>query len=322
MARIRARIGMPCSNPLWRRSHRLPNAEGVSEMSLRESAEAYISRNDDITTGVYTVFDGEGMAQYVGYSEDVAESIRNHLDVLGNERCSEIRLDTKGNLDPTRARIQVASVVKSLGSVPPGNSLESWKWSLKKPEDLPEEEIISPFVSKKSAGAAENADSTAEELTLDAVDKTLEEIRPMLIKDGGNVKLMSVDDGVVSVRLEGACASCTASAETMQYGVEDVLRKRFGDNLKEVQQIKLRTPATTSAVNTFLGLFKPALEKYKGDVLCVSMIDGRAILAFKGPDIMYTGVKKALEDRFPEQVVDVERVEWDVISEEATPATI
>ena len=45
---------------------------------------------------------------------------------------------------------------------------------------------------------------TAEE-TLDNVEKALEEIRPFLMSDGGNIKLLSIEDEIVKVQLEGAC---------------------------------------------------------------------------------------------------------------------
>ena len=48
----------------------------------------------------------------------------------------------------------------------------------------------------------------------DEVEEVLESIRPMLIKDGGNVELVDVDDGVVKVRLVGACVSCSSSTMT------------------------------------------------------------------------------------------------------------
>ena len=59
----------------------------------------------------------------------------------------------------------------------------------------------------------------------DEVETVLESIRPMLIKDGGNVELVDIDDGIVKVRLVGACVSCTSSTITLKMGIEKALKK-------------------------------------------------------------------------------------------------
>ena len=57
------------------------------------------------------------------------------------------------------------------------------------------------------------------------VEEILESLRPMLIKDGGNVELVEVEDGVVKVRLVGACVSCSSSLMTLKMGIEKALKK-------------------------------------------------------------------------------------------------
>ena len=59
------------------------------------------------------------------------------------------------------------------------------------------------------------------------VEKVLNEIRPMLMKDGGNVELVSIDGGVVKVRLQGACAGCPMSQMTLRNGIEKVLKEKI-----------------------------------------------------------------------------------------------
>jgi len=60
------------------------------------------------------------------------------------------------------------------------------------------------------------------------VEKALDEIRPALKRDGGNIELLGVDEktGVVKVRLVGACAGCPMSAMTLRDGVERILKDR------------------------------------------------------------------------------------------------
>lgn len=64
-----------------------------------------------------------------------------------------------------------------------------------------------------------------EELTNNIL-KALEEIRPFLNSDGGDIKFISVEDGKhVKVRLEGACTSCSVNQMTLRAGVETTIKK-------------------------------------------------------------------------------------------------
>lgn len=66
---------------------------------------------------------------------------------------------------------------------------------------------------------------TTEELTNNVL-KALEEIRPFLNSDGGDIKLISIEDGKhVIVRLEGACTSCSVNQMTLKAGVETTIKK-------------------------------------------------------------------------------------------------
>ena len=64
-----------------------------------------------------------------------------------------------------------------------------------------------------------------QELTIE-VEKALEEIRPFLNSDGGDITLISIDeDKHVKVRLEGACTSCSVNQMTLRAGVETTIKK-------------------------------------------------------------------------------------------------
>lgn len=66
---------------------------------------------------------------------------------------------------------------------------------------------------------------THEELTLN-IEKALEEIRPFLNSDGGDIKLISIEDEKhVKVQFEGACTSCSLSMGTLKAGVETTIKK-------------------------------------------------------------------------------------------------
>ena len=67
----------------------------------------------------------------------------------------------------------------------------------------------------------------------DQVESALNEIRPALQADGGDVELVDVEDGTVKVRLTGACGTCPMATMTLRFGVEKVLKERVPE-VKEV----------------------------------------------------------------------------------------
>ena len=68
------------------------------------------------------------------------------------------------------------------------------------------------------------------------VAKAIEEVRPHLQVDGGDVELLDVVDGVVRVKLKGACAGCPMSQMTVKWGVENFLKKKV-PGVKSVEAI-------------------------------------------------------------------------------------
>ena len=69
------------------------------------------------------------------------------------------------------------------------------------------------------------------------VQKVLEAVRPFLQADGGDVELVDVtEDGIVKVRLTGACGSCPMSTYTLKMGVENKLKKELPE-VKGVEQV-------------------------------------------------------------------------------------
>ncbi len=75
-----------------------------------------------------------------------------------------------------------------------------------------------------------------EELTLN-VEKALEEIRPFLNSDGGDITLISIEDNKhVKVRLEGACVGCSVNQMTLKAGVETTIKK-FAPQIETVVNV-------------------------------------------------------------------------------------
>ena len=67
----------------------------------------------------------------------------------------------------------------------------------------------------------------------DKVEEVLDKIRPNLMAEGGNVELIAVNDGVVKVRLTGACGSCPMATLTLKMGIERILKQEIPE-VKEV----------------------------------------------------------------------------------------
>ena len=59
------------------------------------------------------------------------------------------------------------------------------------------------------------------------VEEALDEVRPYIDSHGGKVELLGVEDGIVNLRMSGACAGCAASAMTLQRGIEGALRAHY-----------------------------------------------------------------------------------------------
>ena len=68
------------------------------------------------------------------------------------------------------------------------------------------------------------------------VEKVLAEIRPHLEADGGNIELIDIQDGVVKVKLVGACGACPMSQMTLKRGVETRLKAKIPE-VKEVVSV-------------------------------------------------------------------------------------
>ncbi|MFD0715226.1 NifU family protein [Paenibacillus sp. GCM10027626] len=79
---------------------------------------------------------------------------------------------------------------------------------------------------------SENVQNTMYDEVLDVLDK----LRPFLQRDGGDVELVDVEDGIVKLRLVGACGSCPSSTITLKAGIERALLEEV-EGIQEVMQV-------------------------------------------------------------------------------------
>ncbi len=71
---------------------------------------------------------------------------------------------------------------------------------------------------------------------MERVEKALDSIRPALMADGGNVELVAVEDGIVKVRLQGACGTCPSALMTLKQGIEVRVKEEVPE-IKEVEAV-------------------------------------------------------------------------------------
>ena len=64
------------------------------------------------------------------------------------------------------------------------------------------------------------------DIDLDILNETIEYIRPAVQADGGDIKLASVDNGVVNIEMLGACVGCPLSIATLKSGIEIILKEK------------------------------------------------------------------------------------------------
>jgi len=103
-------------------------------------------------------------------------------------------------------------------------------------------------------------------LTLENVEKILDEMRPYLMSDGGNVRVSEIDGAVVKLELEGACGTCPSSSMTMKMGLERRLKEAIPE-IQEVIQALPEGPALTSDnVDKVLDGVRPFLNVAGGKI--------------------------------------------------------
>lgn len=196
--------------------------------------------------GVYAVQDAAGTVLYVGSSMSMPVDISRLSLKLGNEIVNTLRVQTFPNPKPDAIEAYKLELIRQLS--PSGNLVDFAKWEDKAVIRETVEEAVSAVDSDlgadkrtarerladavdsdgtKAAGDVESPfaevdpdsyvigpnSSAGIEFTKENVDKVLDEVRPYLIADGGNVEVVSVDEFTrsVSLSLQGACGSCPSS---------------------------------------------------------------------------------------------------------------
>lgn len=265
----------------------------------------------ETVAGVYAVMDDDREITFVSMSRDVSKSLSVLLENQSDDLVDMVKVMTFAMPSAADMRLVVESWIRDNADVPVGNS-HQWREADDVMEPVLRDvenavlqaptSIVSPF---------ENTDvvttETAErlELTTENVDMVLNEVRPYLISDGGNISILSVDpiEKKIKVQLEGACGSCSSAATTMQMGVEKALRAKFGDNLGEVIAVSApeNTPGdvTPEMCEKVLDEVRAALSGLGADVRVAEVDEDEVIVQFSGPRNLKYGIELLLKERLP-----------------------
>jgi lysyl-tRNA synthetase class 2 len=177
-----------------------------------------------------------------------------------------------------------------------------------------EEDIISPFDS--DVNTSTSADSEFLELTWENVEKVLDEMRPYLIQDGGNVSIADIDGPVVRLQLEGACGTCPSSTQTMKMGLERGLKEKIPEIQEVVQQMPEGPELCEEEVEVILAGVRPFLQ-VAGGTIEVESIQGESSiqpcinLKMEGSSASLNSVKLEISQRLQRHfMIAGLQVEW------------
>ncbi|MGO1922355.1 MAG: NifU family protein [Jeotgalicoccus sp.] len=78
--------------------------------------------------------------------------------------------------------------------------------------------------------------TVSQDTMYEQVEEVLDKLRPFLLRDGGDVELVDVEDGIVKLRLLGACGTCPSSTITLKAGIERALLEEV-PGFVEIEQV-------------------------------------------------------------------------------------
>lgn len=142
-------------------------------------------------------------------------------------------------------------------------------------------------------------------LTEESVEKVLDQVRPSLMADGGNVVLHEIDGLTVVLKLQGACGSCPSSTMTLKMGIETRLRDKIPE-IEAVEQIldtETGLPLNEENVEKVLAEIRPYLAGAGGGVLELMDINGYVVkVRLSGPAAGVMTVRVALTQKLRDKI--------------------
>ncbi|KAL2245643.1 nifU-like protein 3, chloroplastic [Sesamum indicum] len=149
-------------------------------------------------------------------------------------------------------------------------------------------------------------------LTEENVEKVLDEVRPGLMADGGNVALHEIDGLVVVLKLQGACGSCPSSTMTLKMGIETRLRDKIPE-IEAVEQIldtETGLELNEENIEKVLSEIRPYLSGTGGGELELVQIDDYVVkVRLSGPAAGVMTVRVALTQKLREKIPAIAAVQ-------------
>ena len=143
------------------------------------------------------------------------------------------------------------------------------------------------------------------ELTEENVEIVLDDVRPYLMADGGNVEFVEIDGPVVYLRLQGACGSCPSSITTMSMGIKRRLMEKIPDvsDVIQVEEENQGLELTSENIDTVLDEIRPYLVGTGGGGLELVELDGPiAKVRITGPAANVMTVRVAVTQKLRERI--------------------
>ncbi len=113
-------------------------------------------------------------------------------------------------------------------------------------ESLARDEITGTMLN--AYGLGEGLDLEAEEEAKKAVDAAMAEISPLVESHGGSIEIVSIADGVVSVKMHGTCNGCASSSATLTFGLEAALKTHW-PNFRRLEEVDAPTEVNPETVD-------------------------------------------------------------------------
>jgi lysyl-tRNA synthetase class 2 len=152
-------------------------------------------------------------------------------------------------------------------------------------------------------------------LTPENVEAVLEEMRPYLMADGGNVALREIDGGTVVLELQGACGTCPSSSMTLTMGLEKGLRDKIPEIISVEQVSADGVPITEEAIEAVLKDVRPFLKMTGGDVVLLSVgpddLQPSCTLRLTGSGAALRSIKGEIIQRLRKEMPSMAGVLWD-----------
>lgn len=181
-----------------------------------------------------------------------------------------------------------------------------------------EDSVVSPFDTTDEAGDGFPPSADDEEelpLTEANVEKVLDEMRPYLQSDGGDVKIAEIDGPVVRLELVGACGTCPSSSMTMKMGLERKLKERIPEIAEVVQALPDAPTLSDEEIEKVLDGVRPFLS-VAGGKISVDKITGVGglqpcvSLKMEGSAAALQSVKLEIMQRVQRHFMLSLRIEW------------